>query len=51
MRNQVKLYITGEGFLKVILFFNIIIQKFKYNENNNNEVDAFTLKAEKLLNT
>ena len=38
-------YIT-EGFLKVILFFNIIIQNFKYNENNNIEVDAFILKAE-----
>ena len=43
------LYITGEDFLKVNFIFNKIIQKFKYNKNNNIEVDAFTLKAEKLL--
>ena len=44
-------YITGEGFWKVILFFNIMIQNFNYNENNTIETDAFTLKAEELLNT
>ena len=43
---RIKLVTTREGFVKVILFFNIKIQKFKYNEYNNVKVDAFTLKAE-----